>query len=185
MIVVDNYIKDKKLHDALKSNEFWKSVGRLNWWDGWWKTEPKNICEQFIKIVWKQFSNLENKIAGFEYWSNAHQTGGGLNWHVDKDEKLMKDKKELVMPSMGLVYYAISEDLDGGYLEIANSPDRENVDPNKIERLKPIENRLIIFNPSYPHRVSQITSGKRRAIIVNAWPKKPYTFEKSETYSRN
>ena len=185
MIVVDNYIKDKNLQEALKSNEFWQSVGRLNWWDGWWITEPKNICEQFIKIVWTQFSNLENKIAGFEYWSNAHQTGGGLNWHVDKDEKLMKDKKELVMPSMGLVYYAISEDLDGGYLEIANSPNRENVNPSKIERLKPIENRLIIFNPSYPHRVSQITSGKRRAIIVNAWPKKPYTFEKSETYSRN
>ena len=185
MIVVDNYIKDKSLQEALKSNEFWQSVGRLNWWDGWWKTEPKNICEQFIKIVWTQFSNLENKIAGFEYWSNAHQSGGGLNWHVDKDEKLMREKKELVMPSMGLVYYAISEELDGGYLEIANSPDRENVNPSKIERLKPIENRLIIFNPSYPHRVSQINSGKRRAIIVNAWPKKPYTFEESKTYSRN
>tara|TARA_B100000963_G_C22587545_1_gene653858 strand:+ start:908 stop:1465 length:558 start_codon:yes stop_codon:yes gene_type:complete len=185
MIVVDNYIKDKSLQEALKSNEFWQSVGRLNWWDGWWKTDPKNICEQFIKIVWTQFSNLENKIAGFEYWSNAHQTGGGLNWHVDKDEKLMREKKELVMPSMGLVYYAISEELDGGYLEIANSPDRENVNPSKIERLKPIENRLIIFNPSYPHRVSQINSGKRRAIIVNAWPKKPYTFEESKTYSRN
>ena len=185
MIVVDNYIKDKNLQEALKSNEFWQSVGRLNWWDGWWKTDPKNICEQFIKIVWTQFSNLENKIAGFEYWSNAHQSGGGLNWHVDKDEKLMREKKELVMPSMGLVYYAISEELDGGYLEIANSPDRENVNPSKIERLKPIENRLIIFNPSYPHRVSQINSGKRRAIIVNAWPKKPYTFEESKTYSRN
>ena len=89
---------------------------------------------------------MENKIAGFEYWSNVHITGNGLNWHVDKDEKLMKEKKEIVMPNMGLVYYAISEGLDGGYLEIANSPDRENVEPHKIERLKPIENRLIMFN---------------------------------------
>ena len=67
---------------------------------------------------------------------------------------------------------------------IANSPDRNNVEPSKIERLKPIENRLIMFNPSYPHRVSPISGGKRRAIIVNAWPKKPYTFQESENYSR-
>ena len=80
------------------------------------------------------------------------------------------------MPNIGLVYYAISEGLDGGYLEIANSPDRENVEPHKIERLKPIENRLIMFNPSYPHRVSSIRRGRRRAIIVNAWPIKPHTY---------
>tara|TARA_A100001011_G_C14168919_1_gene781572 strand:- start:132 stop:677 length:546 start_codon:yes stop_codon:yes gene_type:complete len=180
MIVVDNFIKDKILLDELKNEKFWSSMAQLNWWDGWWKIEPRNICENFIKIVWKQFTNVENKIAGFEYWSNVHQTGDGLNWHVDKDEKLMQEKKEIVMPSMGLVYYAISEELDGGYLEIANSPDRNNVESSKIERLKPIENRLIMFNPSYPHRVSPINSGRRRAIIVNAWPKKPYTFQSLE-----
>ena len=89
----------------------------------------------------------------------------------------MKEKKEVVTPNMGLVYYAISENLDGGYLEIANSSNRDNIEPNKIERLKPIENRLIMFNPSFPHRVSPINGGRRRAIIVNAWPKKPYTFQ--------
>ena len=180
MIVVDNFIKDKILLDELKNDNFWSNMPKLNWWDGWWKIESRNICENFIKIVWKQFTNVENKIAGFEYWSNVHQTGDGLNWHVDKDEKLMQEKKEVVMPSMGLVYYAISDELDGGYLEIANSPDRNNVESSKIERLKPIENRLIMFNPSYPHRVSPINSGRRRAIIVNAWPKKPYTFQSSE-----
>ncbi len=180
MLVIDNFVKDKNLHSALQSKEFWESLGKLNWWDGWWNSEPRNICEDFIQNVWKQFTNLENKIAGFEYWSNIHQSGDGLNWHVDKDEKLSVEKKEIVMPTMGLVYYALSKNLEGGYLEIANSPDRNNVDPNKIERLRPIENRLIMFNPSFPHRVSKITSGKRRAIIVNAWPKKPYTFQDSE-----
>tara|TARA_B100000989_G_scaffold294352_1_gene273313 strand:+ start:281 stop:832 length:552 start_codon:yes stop_codon:yes gene_type:complete len=180
MIVVDNYIKDKKFLEKLKNKDFWDSIGKLNWWDGWWNSEPRNICEQFINNVWKQFTNLENKIAGFEYWSNIHVSGEGLNWHVDKDEKLSKEKKEIVTPNIGLVYYAISEGLDGGYLEIANTPDRNNVDPNKIERLKPIENRLIMFNPSYPHRVSGVLRGRRRAIIVNAWPSKPYTFIESD-----
>ena len=181
MLVVDNFIKDENFLDELRSEKFWNSVGQLNWWDGWWNGDPRNICEQFIKNVWKQFTSLENKIAGFEYWSNIHQTGDGLNWHVDKDEKLSKEKKEIVMPNIGLVYYAISHNLEGGYLEIANSPDRNNVDPSKIERLRPIENRLIMFNPSFPHRVSGITSGKRRAIIVNAWPRKPYTFQDSDS----
>ena len=44
---------------------------------------------------------------------------------------ISKEKKEIVMPSMGLVFYAISDGLEGGYLEIANSPDRENVDPSR------------------------------------------------------
>ena len=178
MIVIDNYIKDKNFLNNLKSDMLWSNLEKSNWWDGWWNNEPNNICEDFIKIVWNQFTKLENKIAGFEYWSNIHVNGGGLDWHVDKDEKLMKERKEIVMPNMGLVFYALCEGLEGGYLEIANSPDRENVEPGKIERLKPIENRLIMFNPSYPHRVSPISAGKRRAIIVNAWPKKPYTFEK-------
>ena len=185
MLVIDNYIKDNTFLRDLRNDEFWNTMANANWWDGWWNKKSKNICEQFIEIVWKQFTNVENKVAGFEYWSNIHQAGGGLNWHVDKDEKLMKEKKEVVMPNVGLVYYAISEGLEGGYLEIANSPDRNNVEPSKIERLKPIENRLIMFNPSYPHRVSPIAGGKRRAIIVNAWPKKPYTFQESEKYSRN
>ena len=182
MLVIDNYIKERKFLEELRSDDFWGTMASANWWDGWWKNEPRNICEQFISIVWKQFTNLENKIDGFEYWSNMHQSGNGLNWHVDKDEKLSKEKKQTIMPTLGLVYYAVSNNLEGGYLEIANSRDRENIDPNKIERIKPLENRLIMFDPSFPHRVSKITTGLRRAIIVNAWPHKPYTFENSERY---
>ena len=63
MIVVDNFIKDKILLDELKNDNFWSNMPQLNWWDGWWKIEPRNICENFIKIVWKQFTNVENKIA--------------------------------------------------------------------------------------------------------------------------
>ena len=54
----------------------------------------------------------------------------------------------------------------------------EGASPEDMARLvaKPIENRLIMFNPSYPHRVSAIRRGRRRAIIVNAWPIKPHTY---------
>ena len=96
MLVIDNYIKDNTFLKDLKNDEFWNTMANANWWDGWWNKKSKNICEQFIEIVWKQFTNVENKVAGFEYWSNVHQTGGGLNWHVDKDERLSKEKIEVV-----------------------------------------------------------------------------------------
>ena len=41
-----------------------------------------------------------------------------------------------------------------------------------------------MFNPSNPHRVTEITKGKRRALLVNAWRKKPFTFLKNENVNR-
>ena len=184
MLVIDNYIKDKKILEAFQDENTWKNMPSLNWWDGWWKTEPRNIFEYFTKLVWKQNTDVENKIAGFEYWSNIHQTGGSLDWHVDKDEKLITDKKELVMPRFGLIYYVLVNDLEGGYLEIANSRETKNINPENVQRLRAIENRLIMFNPSNPHRVTEITKGKRRALLVNAWGKKPFTFLKNENVNR-
>ena len=47
----------------------------------------------------------------------------------------MQEKKEIVMPSMGLVYYAISEELDGGYLEIANHNCQFDLIPDQLHKL--------------------------------------------------
>ena len=70
MLIVDNFIKDKKLLSTLKSDETWMNFPSLNWWDGWWKTEPRNIMELVIQMAWSKYANFENNIAGFEYWSN-------------------------------------------------------------------------------------------------------------------
>ena len=153
MIVIDNFLKEKKILDILKNESTWKNFPTYNWWDGWWKIEPRNIMEHLIKIIWSTFSRVENNIAGFEYWSNLHSKKGKLDWHADKDERLITEK----------IY------------------------ENKLERIKPIENRLIMFDPSKAHRVTEILDGNRRAFLANAWKKKPYTFINSENvnYDKN
>ena len=49
-----------------------------------------------------------------------------------------------------------------------------------IERIKPIENRLIVFDPSKWHRVSKVSRGRRKAFLSNAWLKKPKTFDNGD-----
>ena len=180
MLIIDNFIKDNNIIKNLKDEKIWKEIPKYNWWDGWWKTEPRNIMEELIKIIWKTLSPVENKIAGFEYWSNIHSKQQKLDWHADKDEKLLIEKNELSSPRIGHIYYVTTEKLDGGYLELSNSKITEKIHHNKIERVKPIENRLIMFDPSKAHRVTEIISGSRRAFLANAWEKKPHTFLNSE-----
>ena len=141
--------------------------------------------EYSIKIIWSTFSKVENNIAGFEYWSNLHLQKGKLDWHADKDERLINEKGELSQPRIGHIYYIKTDNLKGGYLELSDSQINEKIYENKIERIKPKENRLIMFDPSKAHKVTEILEGSRRAFLANAWKEKPYTFISSENVSYN
>ena len=68
-------------------------------------------------------------------------------------------------------------------LEISSN--RKIDDELNFERIRPIENRLIVFNPSIPHRVTKIHNGNRRAFLANAWSNKPLTFELSDQVNKN
>ena len=135
-------------------------------------------------MVWSKYANFENDIAGFEYWNNLGGPNSSLGWHVDKDIKYYVENKKHIMPSAGHIYYVESKKVEGGYLEISNLPNNLPPDLKKIEKIQPLENRLIMFNPSQPHRVTKIISGKRRAFLANVWIKKPYTFLEAENVSR-
>ena len=180
MVIFDDFVKDKKIISILKNKNTWNDFPSYNWWDGWWKVEPRNIMEKLIKMVWGQFQ-LENKIAGFEYWSN-YQTSKNwkLNWHQDCDEKLRVTSNNVLSPTLGQIYYVENNRVEGGYLEISNLPPEKEPNPSKIERVYPRENRLVIFNPSLVHSVSKIISGNRHAFLSNVWIKKPSTFDNSE-----
>ena len=56
---------------------------------------------------------------------------------------------------------------------------------SNIERIKPTENRLIMFDPSKWHRVSEVTKGKRKAFLSNAWLRKPITFDSGDHVDRH
>ena len=180
MVIFDKFIKDEKMIASLKNKNTWNDFPSYNWWDGWWKVEPRNVMEELMQLIWGQFK-LENKIAGFEYWSN-YQTSENwkLNWHQDCDEKLRVKSNKILSPTLGQIYYIENFKVRGGYLEISNLP--PHIEPNysEIERIRPRENRLIIFNPSFKHCVSKILSGNRHAFLSNVWFKKPSTFDQSE-----
>ena len=52
------------------------------------------------------------------------------------------------------------------------------------ERIKPVENRLVIHNPLRLHGVSKVKEGIRKAFLANAWKKKPSTFDAGENVNR-
>ena len=199
MLVIDNFIEDKDHLKILKNENTWDGFPKFNWWDGWWVCKPRNIMEKVIETIWKKFSNYENSIAGFEYWTNTNSEieNQSLEWHKDKDEKLFKTTHKFLTTGAGLIFYVSVENLEGGFLEISSdtnphlrirrdrtinqSPKYVNMgeQPNPweiettiplanrelgfkrphIERIKPIENRLIMFDPSKWHRVSKVFKG--------------------------
>ena len=182
MIIIDNFISEKNIIEEIKNEETWKNFPTYNWWDGWWVCEPRNIMEKLIELIWKKLS-VENRIAGFEYWSNSQQAGQYLDWHFDKDEKLKLTDGKILSPSIGHIFYSKVDNLEGGFLEISTNNKIDDV--ANFERIKAIENRLVIFNPSISHRVTKIYKGNRRAFLANAWSKKPSTFELSDQVDKN
>tara|TARA_R110000824_G_scaffold189621_2_gene371045 strand:+ start:23 stop:694 length:672 start_codon:yes stop_codon:yes gene_type:complete len=145
MIVIDNFIKDKKYLKELtsKKNKFFDDLydsnnyaHDVNWWNGWWVDEPKNINQELIEYIAKELnkSNLIDieKVKGFEYWTHVHSTepsididkksisvGRHLGWHTNKDEILHREKEEFKHPLFSIIFWPFEQNVDGGYLEMS------------------------------------------------------------------
>ena len=158
MKVEDNFIKNKRLQGSLRN----ATAHGYNWWDG--KEESKNKIHELIKRVWPS-----HDYEGFEYWVNEYPVGESMGWHNDKDEYAYKHFNTIIMPAEGIVYYTHADDVEGGVLEIANGDQDIKIHPKR--------NRLVKFKTGKMHRVTEIKKGKRKAILVNAWRKKPQTFK--------
>ena len=158
MRVEDNFIKNKRLQGSLRN----ATAHGYNWWDG--KEESKNKIHELIKKVWPS-----HDYEGFEYWVNEYPVGEKMDWHNDKDEYAYKHFNTIIMPAEGIVYYTHADDVEGGVLEIANGDQDIKIHPKR--------NRLVKFKTGKMHRVTEIKKGKRKAILVNAWRKKPETFK--------
>jgi len=173
MFYTDNFIRDKKLLKELQDEKLWKRFcgPTFHWWDGWWASKPKNVLEFIIENVWKHYG-LAGKMAGFEYWTNTYPPGNDMGWHNDKDEAKFKIYREVIRPTLGMVYWPAIKDLKGGYLDVEVN--------KKVERIEPKSNRLVVFNTGEPHRVTKVISGYRRTFLCNPWKTKPMTFKKAD-----
>lgn len=159
MIVVDNYISDSFLLREITNEIYWTESKKFTWKNK--KSNSQNIFETIADKIWFDYTPKVN-YEGYEYWTHSlNENKYTVDWHKDKDEYLYKTTSELSHPYCGCIYYAHTSLPEGGYLEIMRG--------NEIERLQPVPNRLIIFDPSETHRVSGVNKGNRRSLISNIW----------------
>ena len=54
MIVIDNFIKDKPLLEAIDNDKsFFGPNGNFMWWDGWWNSHASTLKKQLIEYTSK------------------------------------------------------------------------------------------------------------------------------------
>jgi len=93
-----------------------------------------------------------------------------LDVHVDKDENLARATGEFVYPLFGAILYFLEGDIEGGLLKYW-------VDEHTFKYVEAKNNRLIVFDPSQPHGVTEVTKGLRKALSINFWDHQPHLEE--------
>ena len=191
MLLIDDFLPEGDLKTSMESEELWKESLPLSWYEC--GKEIKDYKEQFCQHVWTNyfFTNKPVEITGWEYWSHSMNAKGDykdLGFHVDSDiyQQLVSEEVEQQMiaegkakvPKHGFIYYAHKELPEGGYLEVK----REHGD---LERIQPVPNRLIIFDPSCIHRVTRVTKGVRRSLVCNLWKIPPRWVIEKGVYDGN
>lgn len=200
MIIYDDFITDLDLLDRISEDEsFWQPGYR--WWDGWWNAETEDLRHELITEIWGQSSPHRGiSCSGFEHWVGDYKGEDephyifnepwSLKPHFDKDEDHWHETKEVIGPKIGTVFYPCREvdEMEGGLLHYwgdygADMMTEDHMliyPPNPPEIIKAKFNRLIIFDASKLHAVSKVTYGRRRAIAINLWDKKPLEFERKD-----
>ena len=183
MILIDNFLSEDKFSWCKDNQEEIFSL-RVNtsedpgtmWWSGWWSEPASNMCEELVQMIFNNSSLISylriddiEKFSGFEYWTHTLTKHKQLDWHVDTDERALFKGEGYLSPPISAVFY-FSEPRKGGFLEIAltGRGQTKNMNMSNIERIKPLENRLVVFDPRYWHRVSELT-GTRCGITINIW----------------
>jgi hypothetical protein len=153
LIVMDNVLSDDARESVVGYFSQSDVVRTLQWADAGWDVDSP--MAQIVAKVSKFFDL--SKMVGCEYW--AHY-GTRPEWHVDKDEELMRRAGELAMPLCSIVYYADVQNLVGGQFM------------TKTEMVTPVTNRILAFSPGVFHGVADY-SGTRLSVAVNPWAQKP------------
>ena len=193
MIVKDNALKlDFKIENTMA----YRTMPEYNYWQGWWKEEPRNPVESVIQKLWQPLINVDDyKDGGFEYWSRkSYPNVGHLEWHQDTGEYMYHTGDNYWIADKSLIYYPyVSEDCLGGFLEIApykqrcslDDSQREAriIDNNDIERIRPVTNRYVLIDSAQMHRISKVYCGYRINLATSIWKKTPNFFKVHENYN--
>ena len=138
--------------DDVFDSETIAAIGAFDYGDGetWYDLGASPVHEKILAICAQHFDLAS--VVGYEMWRNDTNPG----WHVDKDEKLFIQRKELVYPQCSAVYYVQAEEVSGGEFFTDDV------------RFFPRTNRLVLFSPGLYHGVAAYT-GTRMAVSLNPW----------------
>lgn len=165
MIILDDFIRNEYLLTTFSDNKYWKKLE--NEPEGTRYTNvnhiPYKAVNQLICEIKNTFWTNKNWEA-LEYWVNITYKYAELDWHVDKNERLAEEEDKIICPQIGAVWYGHPDvrTVRGGYLEIQN-------DNGDLERIRPVYNRIVVFDVSQEHRVAPIHNGTRFGFQVNLW----------------
>ena len=181
--VTENFLQDESQLLSLQNKAVWQDCLDMN--GGWIdKGAPtSNVWEELAHKIWMPEAEYYDLAVGFEYWCHILTPGRELPWHIDKDEFDYSKHGNLVYPIMGSVYYGFDHTFEGGYLETIDADIEQhpmhyiNTRPNEIVRTKAEFNRKILFNATLWHHVSEVFSGERFVLAVNAWASRPLKFD--------
>jgi len=176
MIIVDNVIQDSKVLKKFSDAQLWTDCDNDTTLDGPRKVVQTNTetgtklkdAWEFISFYLYDIPSLDLPSYGateIEYWANVLSPRAELEWHQDKREDLMIESGTLVHPLVGVIWYGYPHEVLGGYLEIKNHSDRQE----EVERIQPVYNRAVVFDPTQWHRVAPIVEGERFGFQLNLW----------------
>lgn len=122
-----------------------------------WIFERLGMFIQFLNYEFYQYD-----LTGFDYiqYGEYHAKDRGIyDWHADSIWGEMSEHPGLVRKlSMSL---ALNDDYEGGNFEIMTDS------PNKVREPVPLPTGRMVCFPSYMlHRVSEVTKGCRRSLVV-------------------
>jgi hypothetical protein len=103
---------------------------------------------------------------GVEYWSNVNREGEEQPWHLDKDELLWQQARQMRHPLIASVYYPAHCACEGGELII----DSDSVS------VTPAPDTLVAFAGNLRHRVRAVTKGVRWSIAMNFFATVPEAY---------
>lgn len=171
MKIIDHYINNTLYLKNLDDIEFWRTESNKDYGNlivnGLIDYCPTTTLAKLVKFIYEDYlSDLMSyqDITRIEYWVNVLDEFSELDWHQDKDEAAAQ-KGELKHPIVSVVYYPYKHKVWGGYLEIEHT---DEMSPD-YERIKPVYDRLVIFDPTLKHRVSKVLAGTRVGLQLNLW----------------
>lgn len=175
MIVVDNYIEDKRLLTRVNNDPFFNK-SEPYWWGEWWVQPFTSLRQEVITHLFAQSKRFVNTdVSGFKHWVDECKEDYSPEPTFDKDEECFKETGEYSYPKIGAIYFhePKTDEVEGGWLQIWD----DQTTSSPYELVRPKYNRLVIFDMSKFYTIQTPTKGSYNYLNVSFWDNPIWRFE--------